>query len=267
MALAERVNGARKAVDAAAWKLCKSVRFPAIRCRRRSYPRNMQGVAEHSFRLRELETVRTSAFLDAARCDDPNAMRTQLVQMVDAHGVGACVDGVLFPAMRQIGRWRELDHCSISTERLAMETARAWIEGLSATAPRPTRAAPVLLACGPGDLHTLGVESLAMLLRFRLQRCRLLGARTSARALSTAVRANRPAGVVVVSQLRSGVLSATQALQALDGSGAHLFYAGAAFGVAAERRDLPGVYLGTSVEEATMTILETIGAHGQQPVG
>jgi hypothetical protein len=215
--------------------------------------------------LRELERIRTSAFLDAVQRGDPNAMRAQLVQMVGVHGVGACVDDFLFPAMREIGRWREVDNCSISTERLAIETARAWIEGLTATAPRPTGAAPVLLACGPGDLHTLGVESLAMLLRFRLQRCRLLGARTSGRALSTAVRANGPAGVVVVSQLRSGVLGATQALRALDGSGPHLFYAGAAFGAATERRDLPGTYLGTSLRQATMTILEKVGDTSPRP--
>jgi hypothetical protein len=198
------------------------------------------------------------AFLDAANRGDPTAMRRHLVDAADVNGLGACVDQVLFPAMRRIGSWRESDRCSLSTERLAIETARVWLDWLVATAPAPAVGAPILLACAPRDVHTLGLEALGMLLRYRRQGCRMLGAKTSATSLAVAVRANRPAGVVVVAQLESGWLDATQALHAVARLEPQLFYAGRAFSSARQRRALPGTYLGTTLERAALTILAAI---------
>ena len=39
---------------------------------------------------------------------------------------------------------------------------------------------PVVLACGPSDQHTIGLEALALLLRLRQRPCRVLGARVAA---------------------------------------------------------------------------------------
>lgn len=193
--------------------------------------------------------------LGAAIARDTDCVRDQLELATAALSLGVCLDEVLFPAMRQLGRWWQSGHLDIEDERLATEAARGWLERLALRAPDPTDAAPILLACGPADQHSLGLEALAVLLRNEGQRCRVLGPRVSIRALTTAVRANRPAAVVVVSHLRANRLSATQSLRAVAALGVEVFYAGAAFGSARLRRNVPGTHLDTSLRTACTILL------------
>ena len=123
--------------------------------------------------------------------------------------------------------------------------------------PCPADAAAVVLACGPGDQHTVGLEALAALLRHEQQPCRVLGARASPRAIVTAVGAGPARAVVVVSHLRAHRLAATQALRTAAPLGPDLFYAGAAFGTVRLRRNVPGTFLGTNLQAACATIVAT----------
>jgi hypothetical protein len=195
-------------------------------------------------------------FLDAARRQDAAAMLCQLERAGIEQGIGECVDEVLFPALRRIGRWWQSEQCGTDTERLATEVGRTWVAAVAASAPAPVDAAAVVLACGPGDQHTLGLEALAALLRLEQQPCRLLGARVSPRAIVTAVGARPARAVVVVSHLRVHRLAATQALRVAAPLGADLFYAGAAFSTVRLRRHVPGTFLGTSLQAACATIVE-----------
>ncbi len=124
-----------------------------------------------------------AAVLEASRQLDPAGIREQLDHGYRTLGLGSCVDDVLLPAMRQIGAWWETGRCDVERERLTTETARAWLDSLAAYAPAPRRPRPVVLACGPSDLHTLGLEALALLLRNQGWPCRPLGARTSSTQL------------------------------------------------------------------------------------
>ena len=67
-----------------------------------------------------------------------------------------------------------------------------------ALAPAPSHDRPVLLACGPRSLHTLGLEALAGLLAYQGRGVGSLGARTPERTLVTAAIATDAAAVVVV---------------------------------------------------------------------
>jgi hypothetical protein len=194
-------------------------------------------------------------FLDAARGQDAAAMLVQLERAGIERGIGECVDGLLFPALRRIGRWWQSEQCGTDTERLATEVGRTWVAGVAASAPVPVDVAPVVLACGPGDQHTVGLEALAALLRQEQQPCRVLGARVSPRAIVTAVGVGPARAVVVVSHLRSHRLAATQALRIVAPLGADLFYAGAAFSTVRQRRNVPGTFLGTSLQAACATIV------------
>jgi hypothetical protein len=194
-------------------------------------------------------------FLAAARRQDPAAMLFQLERAGIELGMGECVDEVLFPALRRIGRWWQSEQCATDTERLATEVGRTWVAGVAASAPVPVGTAAVVLACGPGDQHTVGLEALAALLRLEQQPCRVLGARVSPRAIVTAVGAGPARAVVVVSHLRAHRLAATQALRIAAPLGADLFYAGAAFSTVRLRRNVPGTFLGTSLQAACSTIV------------
>ncbi len=186
---------------------------------------------------------------------DPAAVRRQLDLAVHLLGLGHCLDTVLFPALREIGhRWQD-GRFDVEAERLSTEAVRGWLEGLALRAPEPDDSAPLILTCGPSDVHSVGLEALAVLLRHHGQRCRVLGARVSVRTLTTAVRVNRPRGVVVVSHLRTNRASATRALRAAAALGPDVYYAGGAFGTVRLRRHLPGTYLDADLRGACAVIL------------
>lgn len=197
-------------------------------------------------------------FLSAFRRDDPTAMRLVLEQATQACGLGRCVDDVLLPGMRAIGVLWQSGQCGIEQERLATECARAWLQSHEVLVPAPARGSPVVLACGPSDLHSLGLEALGILLRYEGQECRLLGARVSSTTLATAIRANLPAAVVIVSHLRANRDRAADSLRLAKGRVPELFYAGDAFATARSRRDLPGTYLGTRLQTASSLILRSV---------
>ncbi len=91
---------------------------------------------------------------------DPARVRDELDLAVAAIGVGGCLDEVLFPALRQIGLLWQSGQLDFEAERLTSEVVRGWLEVLALQAPEPVDAAPLLLACGPADRHSIGLEAL-----------------------------------------------------------------------------------------------------------
>jgi len=188
--------------------------------------------------------------LTAAERMDPVGIRARLDEAASTLGLAACLDDVLLPAMRQVGLWWATGHCDVVHERMATEAARAWLDRRTSLAPAPTRSRSILLACGPSDLHTIGLESTALLLRYRGWPCRLLGARTPTLTVATAARASAVAGVIVVSHLASGRLRAIESIRAVHDLDIAVFYAGNAFITPRSRRGVPGQYLGVRIEDA-----------------
>lgn len=197
--------------------------------------------------------------LDASERADPVAVREHLTRAQGALGLAACLDEVLLPAMRQVGLWWQTGRCDVEQEHLATEASRAWLETLSAYAPTPARPTPIVLACGPTDLHTIGLEALGVLLRYQQWTVRLLGARTSVPALETAIEASSAGAVVIVSHLNSGRSRAIQSLHAANVLGVEVFYAGNAFTSVRSRRNLPGTYLGARLQDACELIDSVLG--------
>jgi DNA-binding transcriptional MerR regulator len=192
--------------------------------------------------------------LSASERAEPAAVQLHLSRAQAVLGLGPCLDDVLLPAMQQIGLWWQSGRCDIAQEHLTTEAARAWLETVRAQAPPPARSAPVILACGPTDHHTIGLESLGILLRYRQQACRLLGARTSIGALAAAFGANGAQAVVIVSHLSSGRARAVLALRAMADLGIATFFAGNAFNSPRSRRNVPGTYLGSNLQQAVLLI-------------
>lgn len=210
--------------------------------------------------VRELLTTAGPAadFIDeillAATRSDPRAVQEQLTLANTVLGLARCLDDVLMPAMQQIGQWWATGRCDVDQEHLTTEATRAWLETLTASAPPPADSAPIVLACGPSDLHTIGLEALATLLRYDRHACRVLGARTPVEAVVTALHASSADAVVLVSHLSNGRARAIESIRAANLAGALVFYAGNAFTTPRSRRNLPGTYLGTRLEQATHLI-------------
>jgi methanogenic corrinoid protein MtbC1 len=196
----------------------------------------------------------------ASQRSEPLAVRAQLDEARRTMGLGPCLDDVLLPAMQQVGLWWETGRCTVETEHLTTEAARSWLEIVNSSAPSPARSATIVLACGPTDLHTIGLEALCVLLRYDGWSCRLLGARTSVPALNTAVQATGAKAVVIVSHLSSGRARAVQSLSAAaHHDGVKVFYAGNAFTAPRSRRNLPGRFLGTRLQTACELIESELG--------
>ena len=204
--------------------------------------------------------------LTASARSDPVAVRDHLNRAHAALGLTVCLDEVLLPAMRQIGSWWETGRCDVEQEHFTTEVVRAWMESLVAYAPDPVSRIPIVLACGPTDQHTIGLEALATLLRYRRWACRSLGARTTVAALTTAVLATGAHAVVVVSHLNTGRKRAIQSLHATTELGAAVFYAGNAFSSPRSRRNVPGTYLGSRLEDAC-DLIDTALTSRLEPTG
>jgi DNA-binding transcriptional MerR regulator/methylmalonyl-CoA mutase cobalamin-binding subunit len=195
-------------------------------------------------------------FLRGALALDPAELRTTLDAAVDAIGVEAAIRDVALPAMREMGsRWKA-GVCDTAHEHLATESVRVWLGRHGSMAPPPTRPV-VVLACGPKDLHTIGLEAFAVVLARRGWSVRTLGALTPADALVAAVRSADARGAVVTSQRSASRRAAADAIRAVaQVPGVHAFYAGMGFAPAAARRDVTGTYLGDDIVAAA-GIIET----------
>ena len=190
-------------------------------------------------------------FLVASMHLDPSQLREILTEGTEQLGVEHTIRDVALPAMREMGsRWKA-GVCDTAHEHLATEAVRVWLARQSVMAPPAFRPYPLILACGPKDLHTIGLESFGVVLARRGWSVRTLGALTPVSSLVAAVRAAEARGAVVTSQRSVTRRAAVEAIHAVDRlPGVEAFYAGAGFGPATARKDVPGTYLGDDVVEA-----------------
>jgi hypothetical protein len=198
---------------------------------------------------------RVHAVLDASNLLDSVGIRSVLDLARAELGLGAALDQVLMPAMRQIGAWWETGGCDIGQEHFTTEVVRGWLSKISTLAPAPTPGSRnVLLGTGPGDFHTLGLEALGAQLATYRTPFRSLGARTTLRVLLAAAAVTPDPVVVLVSHLPTQRRSAIASLEAASEAGFPTFYAGNAFLLPGSRKQVPGTYLGESIDEAALVI-------------
>ena len=190
-------------------------------------------------------------FLEAAMRLDPAKLRETLMTGSESMGVEETMRLVALPAMREMGsRWKA-GVCDTAHEHLATEAVRVWLARQSVMAPTPFRPFPLVLASGPKDLHTIGLEAFGVVLARRGWSTRTLGPLTPVSSLVAAVQAAEAGGAVVTSQRSVTRRAAVEAITAVDAlPGVEAFYAGAGFAPASARKDVPGTYLGGDVVDA-----------------
>ncbi|GHE73419.1 transcriptional regulator [Streptomyces longispororuber] len=171
----------------------------------------------------------------AVRLDAP-ALDEQLTAAVARHGLVAAWEDVMVPTLRAVGRrWA----ATAADRYVEVEHLLAWhisttLRRSAPPAPPPAAPAPgcALLACVPGEQHTLALEALYAALALEGLPVRMLGAAVPPEALDAAVRRLGPVAVVLWAQ---------EAVRAAPALARHV--AGARWGMKGARRG-PVVLLG-----------------------
>lgn len=206
----------------------------------------VRGLLDESNPSRE----RIDAILVASAAMNSAAIIALLEMARNELGLAAAIDDVLLPSVRQIGSLWEVGLCDVGQEHFTTEVVRGWLAKLITLGPPARSERWVLLAVGPRDRHTLGLECLAALLVHQSIGSRVLGSRTPLLVLAAAVEATSPAAVVIVSHLSTHRRAALGSLQAVDSAGCPAYYAGNAFMFESARRHAPGTYLGSTISGA-----------------
>lgn len=130
-----------------------------------------------------------------------------------ADGVVAAWEGLAMPLLYGMGRKWEETRRYVEVEHLLSWCVSSALRRVAASGPAPPhRVRPVVLACGPAEMHSLPVEALAAALRERALPHLVLGACTPVAATERAVRRTAPRAVVLWSQVGgAGDLSALRA--------------------------------------------------------
>ncbi|MGW3245458.1 MerR family transcriptional regulator [Streptomyces sp. NPDC001070] len=139
----------------------------------------------------------------AVRLDSPEVERLLTAALTDLDLVEAW-DEIIIPALRAVGRkWASSGERYVEVEHLLSWHVSSALRRVTAQDRPKPGGRPVLLACAPGEQHTLPLEAVAAGLSQRGIPVRMFGAAVPAGALFEAVRRLGPVAVVVWSQGRS----------------------------------------------------------------
>ncbi|MFE0651418.1 MerR family transcriptional regulator [Streptomyces sp. NPDC059534] len=141
----------------------------------------------------------------AVRLDSPT-VDALLREVVAEHGLVTAWEEVMAPTLHAVGRkWESSGDRYVEVEHLLSWHVSTALRQAAPSGPpgRTDSLPPVLLACVPGEQHTLPLEALTAGLAELGLPTRMFGAAVPAEALDAAVRRMGPAAVVLWSQARS----------------------------------------------------------------
>lgn len=211
--------------------------------------------ADAARRIKELALVDqpggdlVAAILEAALSFDSETVRAVLDDANERLGVEQVVQHVALPVLRDIGTLWEAGKCDVANEHLASQEIRAWMNAKLAWARAKTTKGSLVLATGPKDQHTLGLEGFYLILANRGWSCRVLGALTPTASLVKIVEDTKPLAVILSSHMNSSRRDAAASIHAVADL-APTFYAGNAFASPKHREGLAATYLSEDLPAA-----------------
>jgi hypothetical protein len=128
---------------------------------------------------------------------DAPAVTAILARALAEDGASVMWDGLLRPVLSAAGRRWEQTGEGVEVEHLLSECALGVLRSAAVRPRDGVRQRPVLVACAPGDQHSLPVYALSAALADSGVHCRVLGADVPLAALSSATRRLGPAVVFV----------------------------------------------------------------------
>lgn len=189
--------------------------------------------------------------LEASMAFDPAEMKRTIQASAAAVGVDRTIELLLLPVLREIGTRWEAGKCDVANEHFASQEIRRWLSAQLAASASERKTRSAVLACGPEDQHTIGLEGFYVILTKRGWNCRYLGERTPTASLVKAIETVRPDVVIVASHMGTNRRATVASIKAAAGVvGDRMYYAGRAFISARSRRGLPGIYLGDDMVAA-----------------
>ncbi|WP_447035203.1 MerR family transcriptional regulator [Streptomyces sp. DSM 118878] len=139
----------------------------------------------------------------AVRLDAP-MVQELLTGAVQRHGLVDAWHEVIMPTLHAVGRkWEESGDRYVEVEHLLSWQVSRTLHRCAAAPLAPSAAAPLLLACVPGEQHSLPLEALSAALGELGVPQRMFGAAVPVEAVSAAVRRTGPPVVFLWSQARS----------------------------------------------------------------
>jgi transposase-like protein len=133
----------------------------------------------------------------AALALDPAAVHAVLGESLAAVGVVRTWDELVRPVLGAVAERWERDGSGVEVEHLLSECVVRELDGVG---QHGAGARPVLLACAPGEAHSLPLNVLAAALRERGVGAHLLGAAVPGRALAAAVDRTAPVAALIWAQ-------------------------------------------------------------------
>ncbi|MFD7137257.1 MerR family transcriptional regulator [Streptomyces sp. NPDC059894] len=138
---------------------------------------------------------------------DASAVQEQLTAVVRAYGLVTAWEEVMVPTLRAVGRkWESSGDRYVEVEHLLSWHISATLRHLYVSRARQDHrpgTSPVLLACSPGEQHTLPLEALGAALAELGVPALMLGGAVPAEAVVATVRRVGPSAVALWSQSRS----------------------------------------------------------------
>jgi methanogenic corrinoid protein MtbC1 len=199
--------------------------------------------------------------LDAALEFDAETITESLDRAHATLGLETTIQSVVLPVMREVGAMWEAGRCDVANEHLASQEVRTWLSRHAHITPEARARLPVVLACGPNDVHSLGLEAFHVLLARRGWKCRVLGSQTPTLSLLKAIGSSNAAAAVVTSHMNTNRRTAVESIRAVANmSGVKVFYAGNAFVSRRSRQGVPGHYLGDDLTGAADLLEGTLAS-------
>jgi DNA-binding transcriptional MerR regulator len=161
--------------------------------------------------------VRAAQDLDTARCV------ALVADALATSGVVAVWDTLCRPALIAVDAAQAANPACVDSEHVLSWAVLAALHRVVGPPPSAT-ARPVLLACTPGEFHTLPLEALAAALIETGVPVRVLGAATPAASIAHALEHSRPSSIVLWSQCHE--TADRDALRAASNSMTHVILAG-----------------------------------------
>lgn len=212
-----------------------------------------------------LDTLR-HAWVNACLAFDEAEAEQALNQAFSLYPIEEVCIEILQRGLQEIGNLWYQNRATAQQEHFASVLIGRRIQTLIAAAPSPIYSERILLACPPGELHTIPLLVFALFLRRRGWSVYNLGADVPLEHMTDALRRIDPHLVVLSAQELYTAATLDEMARAIHATGIPVAFGGRAFNLyPGLQTQIPGVFLGTTLREAVHTVEAWFSSSRSQP--